>query len=159
MECPGDATGEILGSSDARMANIVGITLVAITSDGPVLFVRQTARNSVLPKGLAASSSGSLDWAGGKRVRQRAEAVGQRVMLRDVLFEGMLRELLEELQVRRGESVEGSQYVTGYFRWLSRGAEPEFTGVVHLNVTLADLECWRVKGPTRAILKDVLRYP
>lgn len=50
MECPGDATGEILGLSDARMANIVGITLVAITSDGPVLFVRQTARNSVLPK-------------------------------------------------------------------------------------------------------------
>lgn len=67
-------------------------------------------------------------------------------MLRDVLFKGMLRELLEEPQVRRGESVEGSQYVTGYFRWLSRGAEPEFTWVVRLNVTLADLERWRGKG-------------
>lgn len=58
----------------------------------------------------------------------------------------MLRELLEESQVRRDEIVEGSQYVTGYFRWLSRGAKREFTAVVRLNVTLADLERRRVKG-------------
>lgn len=48
-----DATGEVLGLSDVRMANIVGITLVAITAAGQVLFVRQTARNSVLPRGFA----------------------------------------------------------------------------------------------------------
>lgn len=58
--------------------------LVAITADWQVLFVPQTARNWVLPKGFAASSSGSLDWADAKRVRQRADAVGQSVVLLDV---------------------------------------------------------------------------
>lgn len=141
-----DATGKILGLSDSRMANIVGISLLAITSDGQVLFVRQTERNSVLPKGFAASSSGSLDWADAKKVYQRATAANQSVQLRDVLFEGMLRELYEESQVRRSEIVEGSQYVTGYFRWLRRGAKPEFTGIVCLTVTLAELTGRRVKG-------------
>jgi len=128
------------------MANIVGISLLAITADRQVLFVRQTERNSVLPKGFAASSSGSLDWADTKNVKQRAEFTGQSVLLRDVLFEGMLRELYEESQVRRSEIVEGSQHVTGYFRWLRRGAKPEFTGIVRLNVTLAELTGRRVKG-------------
>lgn len=141
-----DTTGKILSLSDARMANIVGISLLAITADRQVLFVRQTERNSVLPKGFAASSSGSLDWADTKNVKQRAEFTGQSVLLRDVLFEGMLRELYEESQVRRSEIVEGSQHVTGYFRWLRRGAKPEFTGIVRLNVTLADLTGRRIKG-------------
>jgi len=35
-----DATGELLGLSDARMANIVGIPLVAMTADGQVLLSR-----------------------------------------------------------------------------------------------------------------------
>lgn len=141
-----DATGEILGLSDARMANIVGISLMAITADGQVLFVLQTGRNSVLPNGFAASSSGSLDWADAKRTQHGAIKLGRPVHLRDVLFEGMLRELLEESQVRRDEIVEGSEYVTGYFRWLSRGAKPEFTGLVRLTRTLAELEGRKVKG-------------
>lgn len=58
----------------------------------------------------------------------------------------MLRELLEESQVRRDEIVEGSEHITGYFRWLSRAAKPEFTGVVGLTVTLAELEGRKVKG-------------
>ncbi len=141
-----DAAGEILGLSDARMANIVGISLLAITADGQVLFVLQSGRNSVLPNGFAASSSGSLDWADARRVQHRAVKLDQPVDLRDVLFEGMMRELLEESQVRRHEIVEGSQYVTGYFRWLSRGAKPEFTGIVRLTVTLPELEGRKVKG-------------
>lgn len=141
-----DASGEILGLSDARMANIVGVSLMAITADARVLFVRQSGRNSVLPNGFAASSSGSLDWADARRVQQRAVELDQPAVLRDVLFEGMLRELLEESQVRRDEVVEESQFVTGYFRWLSRGAKPEFTGIVRLTVTLAELEGRKVKG-------------
>lgn len=66
-----DASGRILGLSDARMANIVGITVFAITADEQVLFVRQTARNSVLPKGFVASASGSLDWADATREARR----------------------------------------------------------------------------------------
>lgn len=141
-----DSTGKILSLSDARMANIVGISLLAITADGQVLFVRQTERNSVLPKGFAASSSGSLDWADAKKVQSRAHARRGTVLLRDVLFEGMLRELFEESQVHRSEVIDDSRYVTGYFRWLRRGAKPEFTGIVRLTVTLAELNGRRVKG-------------
>ena len=141
-----DSTGKILGLSDARMANIVGISLLAITADGQVLFVRQTERNSVLPRGFAASSSGSLDWADAKKVQSRAHARGQNVLLRDVLFEGMLRELYEESQVHRSEVIHESRYLTGYFRWLRRGAKPEFTGIVRLSVTLAELNERKVKG-------------
>lgn len=141
-----DAGGELLGLSDACMANIVGISLMAITADGQVLFVRPSGRKSVLPNGFAASSSGSLDWADARRVQQRADGTDRSVVLRDVLFAGMLRELLEESQVRRDEIVEGSEHVTGYFRWLSRAAKPEFAGVVRLTVTLAELEGRKVKG-------------
>lgn len=139
-------TGAIFGLNDARMANIVGIPLMAITSDRQVLFVLQSGRNSVLPNGFAASSSGSLDWADAKRAQHRAVKLDRPVLLREALFEGMLRELLEESQVSRHEIVEGSEYVTGYFRWLSRGAKPEFTGIVRLTVTLAELEGRKVKG-------------
>lgn len=90
-------------------------------------------------------------------MRQRVDAVGQSVVLLDVLFKGMLRELLEESQVRRGESVEGSQYVTGHFRWFTRGAKPEFTGVVRLNVTLADFERRWVKSGRQELYRRTFR--
>lgn len=140
-----DTKDRMLDLSDARMANIVGITLIAITSDGYVLFVRQTARNSVLPKGIAASSSGSLDWADATRVNKQVQS-DKRVTLQDVVFEGMLRELLEESQVRPEEVVSTSRHIIGYFRWLSRGAKPEFTGIARLCVDLAALEQRNVHG-------------
>lgn len=71
----------------------------------------------------------------------------------------MLRELLEESQVRRDEIGKGSQHVTGYFRCLSRGAKPEFTGVVRLNVTLPDLERRRVKGAEKKYIADRFAAP
>lgn len=86
-----DAQGRLMSLGQARVANIVGIWLIALTSDGRVVLVVQTAENSVTPGGVAASSSGSLDWA---------DVVGHGPAgLCEVLMRGMLRELHEEAAV------------------------------------------------------------
>ena len=94
----------------------MGITLIAHTSDDCVLMAVQ---NSVTPGGVAASSSGSLDWA---------DVTGGPAQLREVLMRGMLRELHEEAAVDPHEVLPETVRATSYFRWLSRGAKPEFTG-------------------------------
>lgn len=51
-----DVTGEILGLSDAHMANIVGITFVAITAEG--WRVRLADLERLVPIGVSSSASG-----------------------------------------------------------------------------------------------------
>ncbi|MGJ3508869.1 protein phosphatase 2C domain-containing protein [Enemella sp. A6] len=133
-----DTRRRILSLEQARMANIVGITIFAITADEQVLFVRQSMRNSVQPGWFAASASGSLDWA--DVVAEAELSTTKSPTLGRVLMRGMLRELDEESRVRAEDVLAGSERVTGYFRWLNRGAKPEFSGLVRLTVTLAELE-------------------
>lgn len=143
LEYAVDLDRRVLQLDYADMANIVGITLVAITSDDRVVMVKQSERNSVLPGGYTVSASGSLDWADVRRVAKRADGTPR---LLDALMEGMLRELEEESQVRPDEVIPGSRRITGYFRWLSRGAKPEFTGLVRLAVSSATLQTRSVRG-------------
>lgn len=152
-----DAQGRLLSLGQARVANVVGITLMARTSDDCVLRVVQTAENSVTPGGVAASSSGSLDWA---------DVTGGPAQLREVLMRGMLRELHEEAAVEPHEVVGETARVTSYFRWLSRGAKPEFTGYVQLDVP-SDVVVARsttaaeslFTSRTLAVPAELLRHP
>ena len=136
-----DTEGRMFSLGDSRMANIVGVTIFAITADNQVLFVQQSKKNSVLPGGIVASASGSLDWADARRVaaKEKQQATAGPAKLQDVLLAGMLRELKEESRVTEQDIIADSAVVTGYFRWLSRGAKPEFTGLVRLNVTFKEL--------------------
>ncbi|NLT31237.1 MAG: hypothetical protein GXX86_12425 [Propionibacterium sp.] len=133
-----DTRRRILSLEQARVANIVGITIMAITADEQVLFVRQSMRNSVQPGWFAASASGSLDWR--DVVLQAKAAAPAAPTLAKVLMHGMLRELEEESRVRPEDVLAGSERITGYFRWLNRSAKPEFSGLVRLTVPLAELE-------------------
>lgn len=134
-----DNDGDVLNLVSSGLANMVGISVLAITADGYVLFVQQGAANSVQSSGYAASGSGSLDWSDTVAVQKRCRKRGDTMTLHELLTAGMQREMREESQVHRDEIVDGSQVVTGYSRWLSRGAKPEFSGLVKLSVTMADL--------------------
>lgn len=146
-----DQYRRILTLEDAGMANIVGVTILAITSDDRLIFVRQSNRNSVSPGAFAASASGSLDWAdvlaatAGDPGRDARLATLQRSgvptdSLHAVVLYGMLRELEEESAVRPEEVDVDSLHVTSYFRWLSRGAKPEFSGIARLTCSSVELK-------------------
>ncbi|GAA2036367.1 hypothetical protein GCM10009720_16170 [Yaniella flava] len=134
-----DNDGDVLNLASSGLANMVGISVLAITTDGYVLFVQQGASNSVQSSGYAASGSGSLDWSDTVAVHKRCQKRGENMTLHELLTAGMQREMREESQVHRDEIVDESQVVTGYSRWLSRGAKPEFSGLVKLNVAMADV--------------------
>ncbi|MGO2111099.1 MAG: hypothetical protein ACTH31_05750 [Pseudoclavibacter sp.] len=158
-----DVHHHVFSLERSRVANIVGVSLLAITSDDRVVFVAQSQRNSIAPGAFAASSSGSLDWhdvtrhTGRVPLMHRWRASVRRAgswrspdegapSLREVVMAGMLRELREEALVEPGEVAGETFRVSGYFRWLSRAAKPEFCGIVRLNVTAEVLASRRVGG-------------
>ncbi|WP_150119355.1 hypothetical protein [Enteractinococcus helveticum] len=134
-----DQHDQVLSLSESGLANIIGITVFAITADGYVLFVQQGSANAVQSCGYAASGSGSLDWDDVGTASGAARRANKHMSLHELLMTGMCRELAEESQVDANEIVDGSEVVTGFFRWLSRGAKPEFTGLVKLRATMGDL--------------------
>ncbi|QBF46710.1 hypothetical protein [Janibacter limosus] len=156
-----DRAGRALSLDQSRAANIVGISLFAVTRDDKVMLIQQTQGNSVAPGALASSSSGSLDladfpqgprrpwwssWWGASRGQGDGDVNGVRVLLT-----GMLRELHEECLVRPGRRTDGSPdyfagevrgetaRVTGYWRWESRSMKPEFSGLVKVDVDAGTL--------------------
>lgn len=96
-----------------------------MTADGAFVLVRQSRLNVASPMLLAPSGSGSLDPRDLGRLRTAT--------LQDILRRGMHRELREETAIRPDE-IKGTT-VTGFARWLDRGAKPEFFGLTQLWVT------------------------
>ncbi|GAB3845969.1 hypothetical protein [Nesterenkonia populi] len=141
-----DARHRPLQLHESRMAHVVGITICAVTADNQVIFVRQSERNAIGPGRFAASASGSLDWADvvGRTGKPHGRSVddssiGAVPSLGDLLMDGMLRELKEESNVPPEVVLADSRRITGYWRWLSRGAKTEFSGFVRLSATVKDL--------------------
>lgn len=132
-----DRRHRILSLDLARAANIVGISMFAVTADDRIILVRQSARNSVAPDAFASSSSGSAD-PGDFGFHHGGRSGGTGALAG--LMTGMLRELAEESRVRREEVVDDSAVITGYFRWLDRGAKPEFTGLARVRVASTELD-------------------
>ncbi|OLT28509.1 hypothetical protein BJF82_03230 [Kytococcus sp. CUA-901] len=146
-----DAQGRLLSLGQARVANIVGISLVAVTSDDQVLMVIQSSQNSVNPGGFAVSASGSLDWAD--------VTVREGTGLREVVLSGMLRELHEESGVHPDEVIRESARITAYFRWLARGAKPEFCGFVRRRVTSEEVLARRPMGQEVLFTQGTVAVP
>lgn len=138
----------------SESANIIGISLIAITSDNQLVFTRQSKRNAIAPGLLASSSSGSMDWADLNMGTHRAR---EGTNFEEILKFAMLRELEEEAVVSPNEVIDFA--VTGYYRWLERGAKPEFTGIVRLNVTLDEIENRRPKRNERGYTSGVTSLP
>ncbi|UQS21447.1 hypothetical protein L1857_00690 [Amycolatopsis thermalba] len=121
-----DTAGRLHTLAESRLADIVGVSTVAVTTDGCVLVVLQSNRNSASQSLLAPSGSGSLE---------PRDLDGDD--LHDVVRAGMERELCEETGLRRDEIVRTT--ITGFARWMDRGAKSEFFGLTELSVTRQDL--------------------
>ncbi|MEU0508338.1 MULTISPECIES: hypothetical protein [Amycolatopsis] len=121
-----DTAGRLHTLAESRLADIVGVSTVAVTTDGWVLVVLQSNRNSASQSLLAPSGSGSLE---------PRDLDGDD--LHDVVRAGMERELCEETGLRRDEIVRTT--ITGFARWMDRGAKPEFFGLTELSATRQDL--------------------
>jgi hypothetical protein len=159
-----DRSGRIRALENSRAANIIGISIVAVTADEQVVFVQQTHGNSIAPGALAASGSGSLEQADldGRRagwLPWRRQHSQPRKALTDLVLHGMLRELREESLVRPDEILTETAVVTGYFRWIDRAMKPEFTGLVRLTCTAAELGLRRQRGGERAFTQRAISVP
>jgi ADP-ribose pyrophosphatase YjhB (NUDIX family) len=124
-----DRNGRLRTISESWLANLIGVSTLAFTSDGKLVLVRQTRKNKGSPGDWAPSGSGALE---------PQDLGAGSATLQEVLLDGANRELVEETGVR-GPEVEASS-VLGHGRWLTRGAMPEFTGATLLSVSSAELD-------------------
>ncbi|WP_223839825.1 NUDIX hydrolase [Saccharopolyspora pogona] len=126
----------------------MGISTLAITTDGGPLLVRQSDHNASSPPLLAPSRSGSLEphdlvESGG----------GARSTMHDAVRAGMERELCEETGLSP-DSVAGTA-LTGVARWMERSAKPEFSGVTKLSVSSDEARNTASRGVERLYSSDV----
>jgi 8-oxo-dGTP pyrophosphatase MutT (NUDIX family) len=135
-----NANGQLCTLAESALADGVGTSTIAFTADGQLVLVRQSRHNTASALLLAPSGSGSLD---PRDLRPPG-------LLQDVLRRGMERELREETGIRSDEI--RTTHVTGFARWLERGAKPEFFGITELNATAKDL------SPGRSLASDERRY-
>lgn len=125
-----DPSGRLVTLAASRLANNIGISTLAFTTDDRLLVVHQSQRNIASARLLAPSGSGTLE-------PRDLTSAGRGASLQDLLIRGMERELCEETGIDIA-SVVGTR-VVGFGRWLERGAKPEFFGVTRLRVTAADV--------------------
>ncbi|HTU72003.1 MAG TPA: hypothetical protein VMG38_00655 [Trebonia sp.] len=116
-----DASGRLRTLADSTLANGVGVSTIAVTAASRLVVVRQTAGNSASAGLLAPSGSGSLE----------PRDLAPLESLQAIARRGMERELREETGARAGEI--RSTRITGFARWLERGAKPEFFGITELS--------------------------
>ncbi len=124
-----NANGELRTLAESDLADGIGISTVAITTDNALVLTRQTEKNVASGGLLAPSGSGSLD---PRDLGPREE------ILQDIVRRGMERELREEAGIRQKEIRKTK--VIGFARWLDRGARPEFFGITELSITAKDIE-------------------
>jgi 8-oxo-dGTP pyrophosphatase MutT (NUDIX family) len=123
------ANGHLHTLAESSLADVIGVSTLARTSDGALVLVGQSSRNVASPLLLAPSGSGSLD--------PRDLTRDGTFTLQDIVRHGMERELCEETGIRPDEI--RNTAVVGFARWLERGAKPEFFGVTELSVSTEDL--------------------
>ncbi|MEH0982047.1 hypothetical protein [Micromonospora sp. CPCC 205556] len=121
-----DVEGRLISFKRSRLANLIGVSTLAFTTDGQLLLVAQTSDNIGSPGLLAPSGSGALEPR--DVPRDMADWTIQRI-----LVNGAERELREECHLKASEIADSS--VVGHGRWISRGAMPEFCAVTLLSLT------------------------
>lgn len=140
-----DSAGRLRSLAESELADVVGISTLAVTTDDHLVLVVQSQRNTASQLLVAPSGSGSLE---------PGDVAGNLV---DSVRAGMERELCEETGLRRDEVV--STRVTGFARWMERGGKPEFFGVTTLAVSSAAARGRRGRGVERLYGSPVLLVP
>ena len=113
-----DEDRRLIPLASSELANVVGVSTLAISQDGFALVVGQSHENHASQGLLAPSGSGSL------------EPKDFDDDLQTFALNGATREFLEETGVP-ADLIAGSRLI-GYGRWLERGAKPEFFGITLL---------------------------
>lgn len=134
-----NANGHLRTLAESTLADCIGISTIAFTSDGALVAVRQTSRNVASALLLAPSGSGSLDQRDVAGLRGAGPTAIE--SLQEIVRRGMERELREETGILADE-ITGTQ-VIGFARWMERGAKPEFLGITRLSVTADTLAARR----------------
>lgn len=120
---------------DSVMANNIGVSTLAITTDGYAIVSLQGDLNNVGAGRFAPSGSGSQDYADAKNCKNLAA----------VLINGMNRELREECHLPR-EALLRTE-VVGYIRIVERGGKPDFFGLTRIPYTKEQVESWIPHNP------------
>ena len=150
-----DYENKFFDLSGSRLANVVGVSIVALTKDGYLILTRQTSYNSVNADLLLSTGSGSLDLrdvkaCSPKNLPKRGEDL--KLDLGQLIEQGMLREMEEESGISKTHCTDTQ--IVGYSRWLDRGGKPEFYGFTVLNLDYEEVMHLKIKGFEKAYSKN-----
>jgi len=109
---------------DSECANILGISVLALTSDGYLLIQTQSDQNHQSANSLVPSGSGSVEWS---------DASGA-TSFDQMLHRAAVRELLEETGMSQSEKVVDFR-ILGYTLEATRGLKPDFFAFARLKLT------------------------
>jgi hypothetical protein len=126
---------KIVSLADSRAGNHIGISSIALTSDG-CLVHQHHDRQQQAPMQLAPSSSGSLDY---EDYTYFTSKQADPIFLEDVLVQGIMREMNEEIGATLLDD-RSRTFLTGFSRYLHRAGKPEFFGVTLLKQAAHELQ-------------------
>lgn len=119
-----DRDGRPRDFADSWLLNAVGVSVLAVTSDGRYVVVTQSDKNDSAKGEFAPTGSGSLE---PKDFRGATEMpIGQ------LCAHGALREATEEAAIRETEVA--SVHPLGFGRWMQKSAEPEVLLLAFLTI-------------------------
>jgi hypothetical protein len=142
-----DSRGQLRTFERSHLANTVGVSTLAFTTDGKLLVTTQSSESLGSPGLMAPSGSGALEQ---QDLQLDSNVEGK---LSTIISRGAERELCEECFLDPAE-VDKTE-VIGYGRWLSRGGMPEFSAVSILDVSAGDVVARGVRHAERPYVDDV----
>lgn len=131
MAVAGDVLRDLEGGA---LSNHIGVSTLAVTSDGFLILTLQSSGSAQDPTGLVPSGSGSADL-------EDADGAGT---FGGFVRTAMDRELSEECGLPRGAI---TTRLCGYARLLHRGGKPDLFGLSRLAVPLADVRVVETERP------------
>jgi hypothetical protein len=138
MSLIADHSKRLRSLTDSRLANVIGVSTLGLTIDHQVVLIWQDPQAQSSAGHYAPAGSGSMDfhdkrWADQNGVRE----------LKSLIERAMRRELTEEARVEPRDL--GDTEVLGYYRWLNKGAKPEYSGITTLRLHSNDFKERRVR--------------
>lgn len=129
-------------------SNEIGVSTLAITSDGYLFFQRQGTKADNSPGLLVPSGSGSADW----------KDYHKRDQFKDTISRATKRELSEETGYggKHPDRIIKSSKVIGMFRWLNLGGKPEFVSITLMRIPLNEIH--PQKSEQKSIINEMDRF-
>lgn len=135
-----DRHGSLRDFASSWLLNAIGVSVLAITTDGHFVVVMQSSNNDSAQGLYAPTGSGSLE---------PQDFDGQiSLSASQLLANGALREAAEESAIAAEEV--GAVFPLGFGRWLQKAAKPEAFFVAFLNIDSHAIKLKRIPNADRA---------